>query len=267
MMREKTSQIITGFFKESEKTRIPWKKIIKWALIFFILYIILYIAIMYFTLPDVTYLVRKNPKTTAIIEARLEQAVEQKKKLKIRQQWVRFKNIPDLLKKTVRISEDAAFYQHEGVDFTEMKESFERNLKEGKIVRGASTITQQLAKNLYLSTNRSYIRKLKEYFIAKRLEDNLSKNRIFHIYLNVIEFGPGIFGVQAASRYYFKKNVSSLNLEQIVRLAAVIPRPLSVNPKSNSNWLKWRSRWILGKLKKYKYITHDEYDNTIGCFK
>jgi monofunctional biosynthetic peptidoglycan transglycosylase len=266
MSKDKSSQSFKQLMNQSGHRKFSVRKIIKWLIIGVPAVIMLYLAIVYFNLPDVEYLKTKNPKTTAMIEARLAQAAEQKKRLKIRQQWVRFKNIPDLLKKAVRISEDAGFYQHEGVDFDEMKESFERNLKEGKIVRGGSTITQQLAKNLYLSTDRSYARKLKEYFIAGRLEDNLSKNRIFHLYLNVIEFGRGIFGVQSASRFYFKKNVSNLNLEQIVRLVAVIPRPLSMNPKSESKWLKWRCRWILSKLKKYKYITNEQYNNTISSF-
>ena len=134
-------------------------------------------------------------------------------------------------------------------------------------MRGGSTITQQLAKNLYLSTDKSYVRKLKEYFIAKRLEDTISKNRIFHLYLNVIEFGPGIFGVQAASQHFFHKDVTDLNLEECVRLTAVIPRPLSMSPKSESRWIKWKATWILDTMLKYEYITKDEYDSTIVKFR
>jgi monofunctional biosynthetic peptidoglycan transglycosylase len=116
-----------------------------------------------------------------------------------------------------------------------------------------------LAKNLYLSTDRSIIRKIKEFLIARRLEANLSKNRIFHIYLNVIEFGPGIFGVQAASRSYFQKDVGQLDLEEIVRLTAIIPKPLKENPTKNSRWLKWKAKWILNTLLRYKYIRQMEY--------
>ena len=222
---------------------------------------------MYLSLPDVVYLVNKNPKTTALIQARLEEASQNNKKLRIRQTWISFNKIPDILKRAIRISEDAGFYQHKGVDFTELRESFKRNLNEGRIVRGGSTITQQLAKNLYLSTDKSYVRKLKEYFIAKRLEDTISKNRIFHIYLNVIEFGPGIFGVQAASQHFFNKNVSDLNLEECVRLTAVIPRPLSINPKSKSRWMNWKASWILSKMLQYEYIAKYEYDKTIVKFR
>ena len=98
-------------------------------------------------------------------------------------------------------------------------------------------VSQQLAKNLYLSTDKSLWRKFKEYFITRELESTLSKNRIFHLYLNIIEFGRGIFGVEAASNYYFRKSVSDLSDEEIIRLTAVIPRPLSIRPDQNSKWI------------------------------
>jgi len=222
--------------------------------------------VIYLSLPKVAYLVNKNPKTTALIQTRLEESSKKNRKFKIHQTWISFDQIPDILKTTIRISEDAGFYQHEGVDFTELQEAIKRNLDEGRIVRGGSTITQQLAKNLYLSTDKSFVRKLKEYFITKRLENTISKNRIFHLYLNVIEFGPGIFGVQAASQRFFNKNVADLNLEECVRLTAVIPRPLSMNPNSNSRWMNWKAGWILSKMLQFNYITKDEYDSTILSF-
>ena len=214
---------------------------------------------IYIGLPDVRELQSRNPPTTALIEYRILQAQRSNESLEIRQEWVDFDVIPQLLKDTVRISEDAAFYQHGGVDFTELKEAIKKNWQKGKYARGASTITQQLAKNLYLSTHKSILRKIKEYFIARRLETRLSKDRIFHLYLNIIELGPGIFGVQAASNYYFNKDVNELDLEEIVRLTAVIPRPLKVDPVGESTWLKWKARWILDALKRYRYISDDEY--------
>ncbi|MEJ2545092.1 MAG: transglycosylase domain-containing protein [Calditrichaceae bacterium] len=144
--------------------------------------------------------------------------------------------------------------------------TIKRNFEEGKLARGGSTITQQLAKNLYLSTEKSFLRKLKEYFIAQRLEKELSKYRIYHLYLNIIEFGPGIFGVEAASRYYFKKSVKNLNLEEMVRLTAIIPRPLITNPKGHSGWLKWKCKWILRKLALYNYIDQATYDANLMAF-
>ncbi len=240
---------------------------IKWSLLLVFLIVIFYIVYSYWRLPDVEYLRDKNPATTALIELRKAQAEKEGKPLKIKQRWVAFRQIPRMMRQTVRITEDAGFYQHEGLDYTELKESLKRNWKEGELIRGGSTITQQLAKNLYLSTEKSLIRKIKEYFIARRLERAISKNRIFHLYLNCIEFGRGIFGVEAAARHYFNKSVSQLTLEEIVRLTAIIPRPLVTSPKSNGGWLKWKARWILGKLKLYKYISKEQYNMTIIAFR
>lgn len=212
------------------------------------------------TLPEVEFLKTRDPKTTALIEQRKAEAKKKDRKLKIHQKWVSFDDIPQLLKDTVRVSEDIDFYHHSGIDYYELKEAIKRNLKEGKKVRGGSTITQQLAKNLFLSTEKSYYRKVKEFFIAKRLEGNLSKDRIFHIYLNIIELGPGIFGIEAASEYYFGKPVGNLNLEEIIRLVSVLPKPLRVTPLSDSRYLKWRANLLLDRLIKYEYITDEQYN-------
>lgn len=241
-------------------------KLIK-ILLLLSLFLVLGYAIYFFaSLPDVSYLKNENPKITALMQLRIDQAKAENKKFKIRQKWIRYRAIPDLLKKSIRISEDASFYKHEGVDFEELKESIIKNLEEGKLARGGSTITQQLAKNLYLSTEKSFLRKLKEYFIAQRLEKDLSKYRIYHLYLNIIEFGPGVFGVEAASKYYFRKSVGNLTLEEMVRLTAIIPRPLITNPKGNSKWLKWKCRWIIRKLALYNYIDQTTCDTNLLAF-
>ncbi len=221
---------------------------------------------IYYSIPDLTYLKGKNPEMTALMNMRVADAKAAGKKLHIRQSWVAFDNIPDILQKSIRITEDASFYTHQGVDRIELWESLKRNWEKGRYARGGSTITQQLAKNLFLSTEKSLLRKVKEIIIARKMEATLSKNRIFHLYLNVIEFGPGIFGVEAGSKFYFNKSVNELNLEEIVRLTAVIPRPLVTRPTDNSRWLNWKSRWILGKLLKYGYISQDIYDETIEKF-
>ena len=221
---------------------------------------------IYTGLPDVRELQTLNPSSSALIEYRVRQAQQSNETFDIRQHWVDFDNIPQLLKDTVRISEDAAFYQHSGVDFLELKEAIKKNWEKGKYARGGSTITQQLAKNLYLSTHKSILRKIKEYVIARRLEAHLSKDRIFHLYLNIIELGPGIFGVQAASSYYFNKNVNELDLEEFVRLTAVIPKPLKIDPRGESTWLKWKAKWILDTLKRYRYIRDDEHQAAIQRF-
>ena len=242
------------------------KKILIWLLIGMVMVFCAMGLYIYTGLPDVRELQTRNPATSALIEHRARQAQESNKIFDIRQRWVDFDAIPQLLKDTVRISEDAAFYQHGGVDFTELKAAIIKNWKKGQYARGGSTITQQLAKNLYLSTHKSILRKIKEYFIARRLEAHLSKDRIFHLYLNIIELGPGIFGVQAASSYYFNKNVNELDLEEIVRLTAVIPRPLKIDPRGESGWLKWKATWIIDTLKRYQYIRNDEHQAIMQQF-
>lgn len=235
-----------------------------------ILSVVVLLIIIYFliqlSIPDVSSLVTQNPSTTALIEQRKEEAKEAGEKIVIRQQWVSFNQIPELLKRTVRISEDANFYFHEGLDLDELEESIKKNWEKGEFSRGGSTITQQLAKNLYLSTEKSIWRKIKEIFIARELEETLSKHRIFHLYLNIIEFGRGIFGVSAASGEYFDKSVSELSPEEIIRLTAVIPRPLSVRPDQNSDWVLWRCRWITDKLLLYGYIQDTEHDSLMTVF-
>ncbi len=224
------------------------------------------VGIMVASLPDVAVLKKSNPSASALMAQREISAREAGKPLVIRQKWVGFNTIPQLLKDTIRVSEDAGFYQHQGIDLGEIRAAVRKSWQEKKPLRGASTITQQLAKNLYLSPERSIWRKIRELFIARRLESQLSKDRIFHLYLNVIELGPGIFGVEAASRAYFGKPVNALNLEEIVRLVAVIPKPLKVHPLRDDSWVKWRARWILNTLKRYKYISDSAYRDQIWKF-
>ena len=172
----------------------------------------------------------------------------------------------ELLRKSVLVSEDASFYSHRGIDYAELKASIRQDLKEGRFARGGSTITQQLAKNLYLSTEKTFWRKIKELLIARRLEKALSKDRIFSLYLNVLELGPGIFGFQAAARYWFATDVDELTLEEIVRLTAIVPRPLKSDPRRNDGWMKFKGRWIADTLKAVKAITDEEYQSLVRSF-
>jgi monofunctional biosynthetic peptidoglycan transglycosylase len=235
------------------------KKILLWVIIGMPAALAGGALLIYMSLPDVGDLETNNPRSSALMVQRFREAKNSRKDLVIRQQWVSIDEIPNLLKDTIRVTEDAAFYQHRGVDFAELKAAFKKNWQKGKFVRGASTITQQLAKNLYLSTDKSVIRKIKEYLIARRLENQLGKKRIFELYLNVIEFGPGIFGVQTAANIFFNKDVSRLNIEETVRLTAVIPKPLKETPTLNSSWINWKAGWILDTLRRYKYINQIEY--------
>lgn len=242
------------------------KSLLLWSALAVFVFAVAFISHLFLTLPGVSGLKTANPKKTALMEKRSKQAEKEGLDYVIRQSWVPFERIPQILKDTVRIAEDAGFYWHKGVDYEELKRAIKRNIREKKFVRGGSTITQQLAKNLYLSPQKSLYRKFKEYLIARRLEKTLSKDRIFELYLNVIEFGPGVFGVDAASQFYFGRPVGELDLEGVVRLVAVLPRPLSADPREDSPWLKWRCRWLLHKLQLYGYINQSTYQEIIDIF-
>lgn len=228
--------------------------------------LIVFAGMVWLTLPDVADLKTENPKSTALIERRKADARAQGKTLVVRIHWIAFDRIPPLLKKSVLVSEDASFYDHQGVDFAELKASFKKDLKEGRFARGGSTITQQLAKNLYLSPAKSPVRKLREFLIARRLERTLPKNRIFHLYLNVIEWGPGVFGVTAAARHWFGKDVAALTLEEMVRMTAVIPRPLRSDPRKNDRWMRFKGRWIADTLRTVGAIGGDDHQALVRAF-
>jgi monofunctional biosynthetic peptidoglycan transglycosylase len=200
-----------------------------------------------FTLPlfSIFSLDTKNPKETALMQQRTEEAREQGTKLTIDYRWVSLASVPRHVRKAVLIAEDARFYNHAGIDWHEVGESFETNWEEGRIVRGGSTITQQLAKNLYLSTSRDPIRKFKELLIAGMLEATLSKKRILELYLNIIEWGRGVFGIEAAAQRYFHKSARQLTREEAARLATVIPSPLRHKPTELTPLLKKKKEVIL----------------------
>jgi monofunctional biosynthetic peptidoglycan transglycosylase len=202
----------------------------------------------YLTLPDVRPLVRANPANTAFMGLREDEAHDAGKPARKVQRWVAYNRISPHLKRAVLVAEDAAFWQHEGVDFVELQKSIETDWARGQLVRGASTITQQLAKNLYLSPTRSPTRKLRELIIARRLEAELTKSRILEIYLNVIEWGDGIYGVEAASREYFHAPASALGAEESALLAAAIINPRLLNPARPTARLKRRQQLILRRM-------------------
>jgi monofunctional biosynthetic peptidoglycan transglycosylase len=158
----------------------------------------------------------------------------------------------------VLVAEDNEFYEHEGVDTEAMKEAFERNWKRGKITHGGSTITQQLAKNLYLSPSRNPIRKIREYFIARSLEKHLTKKRILEIYLNVVEMGERVYGAEAASRFYFDKPASALSASQAALLAGCLPNPRIMNPGNPNKRLRARQRMILSRMRRWGYLFERE---------
>ena len=207
-----------------------------------------YIAYIYLTLPDVRSLARENPTTTAFMQIRIDEARAAGRKFSIRQQWLPYGRISPFLKRAVIVTEDAGFFDHDGVDLAEIKASLEKNWEEGQFLRGASTITQQLAKNLYLSPSRNPMRKVKELLITRRLEAALSKQRIFEIYLNMIEWGDGIFGCEAAARAYFGKSCANLDVPEAALLAGAIINPREHSPAKPTRRLIRRQQIILRRM-------------------
>ena len=206
------------------------------------------VAYLYLSLPDVRPLRTVNPRTTAFMELRAREADKAGKKPRKAQQWVAYERISPSLKRAVIVAEDAAFFSHEGVDFDELEKSFQDSWNKGKRMRGGSTITQQLAKNLYLSPSRNPVRKIEELLIARRLEAELSKRRILELYLNVIEWGDGIWGAEAAARAYFQKPASALGADESALLAASIINPRRFSPAHPSKYLLRRQELIRQRM-------------------
>lgn len=207
-----------------------------------------YLIYLYLTLPDVRPLRANNPKTTAFIELRAREARRDGHEPRRVQRWVPYARVSPHLKRAVIVAEDAAFWGHQGIDVNEIRKSLEMDIARGEFTRGASTITQQLAKNLYLSPSRNPLRKLREFLIARRLEAELSKSRIFELYLNEIEWGEGIYGVEAASRTYFGLPASAVGPDQAALLAGAIVNPRVLSPLRPNARLKARQRLIRARM-------------------
>ena len=205
-------------------------------------------AFIYITLPDVRSLRASNPQTTAFIDLRAREAHARGEQAKRIQKWVDYARVSSNLKRAVLVTEDSRFWTHEGIDFDELKESMEVNIERMEFARGGSTITQQLAKNLYLSPSKNPIRKVREFLIARRLEAELSKQRILELYLNVIEWGDGIYGAEAAARTYFHKSASDLSASESALLAAAIANPRVLSPAHPSPRLLRRQKMVMRRM-------------------
>ena len=210
--------------------------------------VFVYLSYLYLSLPDVRVLATANPPTTAFIELRAREARAVGKTPRRVQRWVRYERISNNLRRAVLVAEDSAFWDHDGVDVEQLKESIEQSIEKGKQLRGGSTITQQLAKNLYLSPSRNPIRKLRELLITRKLEAALSKRRILEIYLNVIEWGDGIYGAEAAARTYFGTSAAGLSAEQAALLAGAIINPRVHNPARPTPRLRRRQQLVLQRM-------------------
>ncbi|HEY5615405.1 MAG TPA: monofunctional biosynthetic peptidoglycan transglycosylase [Bacteroidota bacterium] len=212
--------------------------------------LVLFLGIEFATLPlgEIQRLRTDNPDETAFMQFATDAAEREGKPLRIHQTWVSLRRIPQHTINAVIVAEDGTFWSHGGFDWFEFRESLRRNLTEWRFARGASTITQQLVKNLYLSPSKDPMRKLKEWILTWKIESALSKSRIIEIYLNVIEWGEGIYGVEAAAQHYFGKSASDLTREESARLAAVIPNPKRYHATSESRAVLSRVSTILTRM-------------------
>lgn len=214
-----------------------------------VLCIIIFLAVAltaayFFVLPDTARLKRENPKKTSLMQYRETGGKIGNKKRAVQQAWRPLSKISPFVIKAVVIAEDDKFYSHEGFDFEAMKEAMEKNIKAKKFKAGGSTISQQLAKNLYLTPEKTIFRKLKEMAITWKIERTLSKRRILEIYLNVVEWGDGVFGIEAAAQRHFGKSAVDLTADEAARLAAVLPNPRRFNPAGSQQFVEKRAEFI-----------------------
>lgn len=207
--------------------------------------------------PNVSDLKDLRPVPTAFMEYRQDEWASENREVTLHQRWVGFSEISPNVIKAVLIGEDDKFWNHDGFDVKGMEQALERSLEKGRIA-GGSTISQQLAKNLYLSPSKNPVRKVKEAILTWRIENTLTKRRILEIYLNVAEWGDGIFGIEAAARHYYHKSAKNLTAQEAARLAAVLPNPIKYNPTGNQKYVKNRAR-IIYKIMKRRGIVIPEY--------
>ncbi|MBE7423090.1 MAG: monofunctional biosynthetic peptidoglycan transglycosylase [Zoogloeaceae bacterium] len=189
-----------------------------------------------------------NPATTSFMSQRLDELREKDPRAELKRQWAPYERISNHLKRAVIAAEDARFSEHEGFDWEGIQKALEKNQKKGRIVAGGSTISQQLAKNLFLSGDKTPWRKAQEAVITLMLEAVMDKRRILEIYLNVVEWGSGVFGAEAAARHYFGIPAAQLSAEQAARLAVLLPNPRRFGRLPNSPYLAARSQVILGRM-------------------
>ena len=210
--------------------------------------VLLFLATQAYFFIQICWWINHNPDSTSFMRHQLAIIHEKQPNAVLQQQWVPYSQISNQLKRAIIASEDANFTEHDGIDWNAMEKAFEKNTRKGHIVAGGSTITQQLAKNLFLSGQRSYFRKGEEFLITFMLEAVMSKERIFEIYLNVVEWGNGVYGAQAAARHYFGIPAASLNTSQAARLAVMLPNPRLFDAVRGSAYLQQRSDQIQRRM-------------------
>jgi monofunctional biosynthetic peptidoglycan transglycosylase len=213
---------------------------------------------VFLTMPEVSVLATQMPKTTAFMEKRRAELRAEGKSDALDWRPVSYDRISPYLRRGVLVAEDNDFYEHNGVDVKGMQEAFERDWAKKRFTNGGSTITQQLAKNLYLSSSRNPLRKIQEYFIARSLERHLSKKRILELYLNVVEMGERIYGAEAAARTYFHTSASGLSPQQAALLAGCLPNPRVMVPAAPNKRLRARQKMILSRMRRWGYAAEKE---------
>jgi monofunctional biosynthetic peptidoglycan transglycosylase len=224
------------------------KRAWRWAARLVLLLTAAVFVYQFWVLGNVVWWIWFNPSTSAFMENRLEMLQQRNPKAVLRHQWVPYERISINLKRALIAAEDAKFLDHEGFDWEAIQKAYEKNRKRGKVVAGGSTISQQLAKNLFLSGRRTPWRKAEEAMITVMLENLMSKRRIFEIYLNIIEWGDGVFGAQAAARYYYGVSAANLSPEQAARLAAMVPKPRFYDKVRETPLLERRTAIILDRM-------------------
>ncbi len=211
-------------------------------------------------LPDVSEFKKKNPSETSFMRLKERQAARLGKKLPRRLVWTPWSGISENLKHAVLVAEDDGFYRHKGVDWESTKKAIETDWKKRRFAKGGSTITQQVARNLYLSPSKNPLRKIKEILIARRLERELGKRRIFELYLNIAEWGKGIWGAEAAAQAYFGHSAADLTPEEAAALAAALPSPRRYNPTGGTRFMERRKNQIVARMRASGYLP-DEADD------
>jgi len=224
------------------------RKLFRWTWRLVLLALIALVLVQCWFVVHVWYWTSHDPRTTAFMASRLEKLREKDPNARLRHQWVPYNRISVHLKRAVVAAEDAKFLDHDGFDWEAIQKAYEKNLKKGKIVSGGSTISQQLAKNLFLSGERTWWRKAQEAAITVMIETIMGKRRILEIYLNVIEWGNGVFGAEAAARYHFGVTAAALGPEQAARLAAMVPSPRRYIPGHETAYLQRRVEIILARM-------------------
>jgi len=231
-------------------------KFLRNAILLLVLFLVVDVA-RYAVYPDVSSLVKKNPDKTAFMEYREDQWRQDGLDKTIRQRWVPLKKVSPALIKAILISEDDKFWKHDGFDYEAIESAVEKNMKEGKFKFGGSTISQQLAKNLYLSPSKNPVRKLKEAILTWRIEHTLSKRRILELYVNIAEWGDGIFGIEEAAHRYYGTSAAGLSASQASKLAAVLPNPIKFVPTGSSRFVAARSKRIYAIMVKRGVVVPD----------